>query len=43
MRMAAPGYDRTGALAPSQAFDPESFLRHLEPFGVWTEIEPVGE
>jgi short subunit dehydrogenase-like uncharacterized protein len=42
LRMAAPGYDRTGALAPSQAFEPAGFLRHLEPFGVWTEIEPVG-
>jgi hypothetical protein len=41
LRMAAPGYDRAGALAPSQAFDPAGFLRHLEPFGVWTEIEPV--
>jgi short subunit dehydrogenase-like uncharacterized protein len=41
MRMAAPGYARTGALAPAQAFDPEGFLRLLEPFGVWTEIEPV--
>ncbi len=41
LRMAAPGFDRTGALAPSQAVDPEAFLRHLEPFGVWTEIEPA--
>jgi short subunit dehydrogenase-like uncharacterized protein len=42
IRMADPAYDRTGALAPSQAFDPEVFLRCLEPFGVSVEIEPVG-
>lgn len=43
LRMADAGYEAAGALAPSQAFDPGSFLRHLEPFGVRTELrqEPV--
>lgn len=41
-RMARPGYDGEGALAPSEAFDPESFLACLGPFGISTEIEPVG-
>ena len=41
LRMASPDFDRNGALAPSQAFEPEGFLRCLEPFGVRTEIEPV--
>lgn len=40
-RMAAQGYDASGALAPSEAFDPRAFLAALEPFGVRTEIEPV--
>lgn len=40
-RMAAAGYDRTGALAPSEAFDPADFMRALEPFGVRAEIEPI--
>lgn len=40
IRMAMPDYDRSGALAPSQAFDPEDFLAALVPFGVATEIEP---
>lgn len=40
-RMAAPGYAPRGALAPAQAFDPADFMRALEPFGVWTEIEPL--
>ena len=40
-RMARPDYDRSGALAPSQAFDPESFLAALEPFGIRVEIEPL--
>lgn len=38
-RMAAPGYERSGALAPAQAFDPASFTRALEPFGISVEIE----
>ena len=40
-RMASPAYAPTGALAPAQAFDPADFLRALEPFGVWAEIEPL--
>lgn len=40
-RMARPGYERSGALAPSQAFDPESFLATLEPFGIRVEVEPI--
>ena len=31
-------YDRSGALAPAQAFDAEAVLRHLEPHGVRFEI-----
>ncbi len=42
MRMAASGYERSGALAPAQAFEPRSFLAALEPFGVRVEIEPEG-
>ena len=38
-RCAAPGYDRTGALAPSQAFDPRDFLGRLREFGVEYEVE----
>jgi len=41
-RMAAAGYDRNGALAPSQAFDASSFLAALEPFGVRVDVEPAG-
>ncbi len=40
-RMLDPGYDRAGALAPSQAFDPDEFLAALGPFGISTEIEPI--
>ncbi len=39
-RMADPGYGRSGALAPAQAFDPAGFLAALEPFGITTEIDP---
>lgn len=35
---AAPDYDRKGALAPSQAFDPEPFLTSL---GILPEVEPL--
>ncbi len=38
-RMADPGYDRSGALAPSQAFEPAGFLAALEPYGITTEID----
>lgn len=40
-RMADPGYAGAGALAPSQAFDATDFMRALEPYGVWSEIEPL--
>ena len=32
--LSAPGYDRTGALAPSAAFDPVAFLNYLGDHGV---------
>jgi short subunit dehydrogenase-like uncharacterized protein len=38
---AAPGYERRGALAPSQAFDPEAFLNAMSEFGVDREVEPL--
>ena len=34
LRMAEPGYDRSGALAPAQAYDPASFLEALRPHGI---------
>jgi short subunit dehydrogenase-like uncharacterized protein len=34
LRMAAPGFDRKGALAPAQAYDARSFLDALAPHGV---------
>jgi short subunit dehydrogenase-like uncharacterized protein len=39
LRCVAPGYDRKGALAPSQAFDPRDFMRALQNHGVEYEIE----
>jgi hypothetical protein len=39
LRCAAPGYDRRGALAPSEAFDPRDFLGVLGAFGVEHEVE----
>lgn len=39
--MAAAGYDRSGGLAPSQAFDPATFTAALEPFGISVELEPL--
>ncbi|MEK6326410.1 MAG: saccharopine dehydrogenase NADP-binding domain-containing protein [Actinomycetota bacterium] len=39
LRFAAPGYDRSGALAPSEAFDPRDFLEGLREFGVEHEVE----
>jgi short subunit dehydrogenase-like uncharacterized protein len=39
LRLAAPGYDRKGALAPSEAFDPREFLNELREFGVEHEVE----
>jgi short subunit dehydrogenase-like uncharacterized protein len=37
---AAPGYDRAGALAPSQAFEPREFLESLREFGVDHSVDP---
>jgi short subunit dehydrogenase-like uncharacterized protein len=38
---ADPGYERSGALAPAQAFDPASFLSALADFGVSVDVEPL--
>jgi len=38
---ADPGYDKRGALAPAQAFDPISFFAALADFGVSIEVEPL--
>jgi short subunit dehydrogenase-like uncharacterized protein len=38
---ADPTYDRSGALAPAQAFDPASFLAALADFGVSVKVEPL--
>jgi short subunit dehydrogenase-like uncharacterized protein len=37
----AAGYDRKGALAPAQAFDPREFLRSLREHGVTYEVAPA--
>jgi short subunit dehydrogenase-like uncharacterized protein len=34
-------YERSGALAPAQAFDPASFFAALADFGVSVEVEPL--
>lgn len=39
LRMAAPGYDRRGALAPAQAFNPAGFLAALEPHGISWSVD----
>jgi hypothetical protein len=39
LRAADPSFDRSGALAPAQAFDPASFLDSLASFGVSYEVE----
>jgi short subunit dehydrogenase-like uncharacterized protein len=39
LRCATPGYDRKGALAPSQAFDPHEFLGALQGYGVEYAVE----
>jgi len=36
------GYDRSGALAPAQAFDPSEFLAGLSDFGVGWSVEDAG-
>ena len=41
--VADPSFDRSGALAPAQAFDPASFLDSLADFGVDYEVEPLPE
>lgn len=38
LRCASPGYDRRGALAPAQAFDPADFLDSLRSAGVEYEV-----
>lgn len=38
---ADPSYDRRGALAPAQAFDPAAFLAALADFGVSTSLDPL--
>ncbi len=38
---ADPSYDRKGALAPAQAFDPASFLDALGDFGLSIEVDPL--
>lgn len=36
-----PAYERSGALAPAEAFDPPTFLAALADFGVSVEVEPL--
>ena len=38
---ADPAYDRRGALAPAQAFDPTEFLAALDDFDVVVDLEPL--
>ncbi len=38
---ADPAYDRRGALAPAQAFDPTEFLATLDDFDVVVDLEPL--
>jgi short subunit dehydrogenase-like uncharacterized protein len=38
---ADPAFDRSGALAPAQAFDPTSFFAALADFGISTKVEPL--
>ena len=40
---AAPGFERSGALAPSQAFDPGDFLTALAEYGVDHEVDRLPE
>jgi short subunit dehydrogenase-like uncharacterized protein len=40
---AEPGFDRSGALAPAQAFDPADFLNSLAGFGVDHGTDPLPE
>jgi len=41
LRCASPAFDKSGALAPSEAFDPADFLPELSEFGVEHEIIAV--
>jgi short subunit dehydrogenase-like uncharacterized protein len=41
LRCAAPGYDRSGALAPSQAFHPQDFLDSLSSAGLTYRVDPL--
>ena len=41
MLCADPAYDRRGALAPAQAFDPTEFLAALDDFDVVVDLEPL--
>jgi hypothetical protein len=43
VRAADPAFDRSGALAPAQAFDPQDFLTSLDWFGVDFEVEALPE
>ena len=36
---ATPGFDRKGARAPSEVFDPRDFLGALREFGIEHEVE----
>ena len=38
---ADPAYDRPGALAPAQAFEPTAFLAALADFGLSVDVEPL--
>lgn len=42
LRMAAPGYGRSGGLAPAQAFDPGEFLDSLREHGVTHQLIEIG-
>ncbi len=39
--MLAPGFDRRGGLAPSEAFDPADFLAALGSHAITIDIEPI--
>ena len=41
LRMAAPGYGKSGALAPAQAYDAKDFLETLGPHGISYGVEEL--
>lgn len=41
LRMASEGFERSGALAPAEAFDPAEFLETLKPAGISYELGPT--